>query len=223
MLKLEHVSFSYPNGEGKALDDISFEFEMGKCYCLEGPNGCGKSTLFRILLGLDFPDEGTYTAFGEEITAVKMKKPAFAAQLHRRIGFIFQNSEIQLFTGCVAEELAFGLEQMHLPEEKINEKVSRYLKRFDLEHLRSRAPFALSGGEKKRTALASVLIMEPEVLVMDEPLAGLDEEGMEWVTEFILEEKKPDRLMIVATHNRELADRIADVHVRMDKNHRIIG
>jgi cobalt/nickel transport system ATP-binding protein len=218
MLKLENVTFEYPGGH-KALQEVSVEFEMGKCYCVKGPNGSGKSTLFRILNGLSFPLSGHYYVDGEEITEQKLRDRKFAAAFHRKIGFVFQNPDIQLFTKTVEDEIAFGLYQLDLPESEVIEKTERYIEMLGLSDLRHRAPFSMSGGEKKRTALAAILAMEPPVLILDEPLSGLDDDGQIWFTDFLAGLKSPDRLIIFASHGHAPLNDLADETFQLDKTH----
>lgn len=219
-IELHNVSYHYPDGQ-PALKDIDLTLRSGNCYVLTGPNGCGKSSLFRILTGLSFPQSGTYTLDGVPITEKYLRDRANADAFHRRVGYLFQDTDAQLFTRSVEDEISFGLYQMGLPQEEINARTEQYLDRLSLSDLRARAPFNLSGGEKKRCALAAVLAMEPSVLIMDEPLSGLDEEGQDWITRTIRALKTPERLILIATHSGDLAASLADHTIVMDKTHRI--
>lgn len=218
-MELSQVSFAYPDGT-RALEGIDLAFDPGRCYVIQGPNGCGKSTLFRILNGLSFPTEGTYRFDGIPVTERYLKDKTNAHAFHRRIGYVLQNAEIQLFTASVEDEIAFGLYQTGLPEAEVNARTEKYMALLELSSFRKRAPWALSGGEKKRCALAAVLAMEPQVLVLDEPISMLDEDGQAWISDFLASLKKPDRLLIIATHNHAFAERLGDVQIAMDKTHR---
>ncbi len=220
MIRLENISYKYDSGI--VLDDISYEFQMGKCYSIIGPNGCGKSTLFRVLNGLSFPTKGRFIFDGTVIDERYLKDEQNAREFHRRIGYVFQDSEVQLFTRSVEDEIAFGLFQLGLDEKEVEERVEYYLELLEIEDLRYRAPFNLSGGEKKRVALAAIFAMKPEVLILDEPLAGLDEDGQKFITDFIIKQKSADKLIIISTHNRELAEAVSDEVVHMDKNHKFV-
>ena len=220
MIELKNVTYKYYDG-ALALDNINLNLEKGKCYCLTGPNGSGKSTLFRILNGLSFPTKGKYIFDGTEITEKYLHNKKNAVAFHSRIGYLFQNSETQLFTRSVEDEIAFGLYQLELPEDEVHKRTEHFLEALSLSDMRHRAPFNLSGGEKKRCALAAVLAMEPDVLILDEPLNGLDEDGEEFVLECIRNLKRPDRLIIVASHNSQFVEEISDETIRLDKDHHI--
>ncbi len=220
VMEFEKVNYSY--NAIPALRDFSYSFEMGKIYVIDGPNGSGKSTLFRIMTGLSFPDSGTYRFFGDEITEKYMKDKKKAFDFHRRQGFLFQNTELQLFTGSVEDEVLFGVSQLGLPMEEAKKRVEKYLEMFDIAELRERVPYNLSGGEKKRVALASIFAMEPEVVILDEPLSGLDEESQEAMKSFLRELKASDKLIIIATHHKELAAEMADERLSLNREHKII-
>jgi cobalt/nickel transport system ATP-binding protein len=220
MIELKNVTYKYYDGT-LALDNINLKLTAGKCYCLTGPNGSGKSTLFRILNGLSFPTKGKYIFDGTEITEKYLHNKKNAVAFHSRIGYLFQNSETQLFTRSVEDEIAFGLYQLELPEDEVHKRTEHFLEALSLSDMRHRAPFNLSGGEKKRCALAAVLAMEPDVLILDEPLNGLDEDGEKFVLECIRNLKSPDRLIIVASHNSQFVEEISDETIRLDKDHHI--
>lgn len=220
MIELKNITYKYNDGT-LALNNINLNLVAGKCYCLTGPNGSGKSTLFRILNGLSFPTNGKYLFDGTEITEKYLHNKKNAASFHSRIGYLFQNSETQLFTRSVEDEIAFGLYQLELPEDEVHKRTEHFLEALSLSDMRHRAPFNLSGGEKKRCALAAVLAMEPDVLILDEPLNGLDEDGEKFVLECIRNLKSPDRLIIVASHNSQFVEEISDETIRLDKDHHI--
>ena len=219
MIKLDNVCYAYDGLV--ALRHISLEINKGDTIVLQGTNGCGKSTLLKLMNGLIFAEEGEYYFDNELITQDKMKNSKFSKSFHKRIGFVFQNPDVQLFCNNVYEEIAFGPIQMGLSEEKTNKRVSDLLTLLNIEHIRDRAPYHLSGGEKKRVALASVLSMNPEVLVLDEPLAGLDKATQDWLLDFLQELQAAGKTLIISTHDDTLAHLLGDRIVYMNEDHTI--
>lgn len=217
MIRLNDVCFAYDGVP--VLRHISLSVAEGETLVLQGGNGCGKTTLLKLLNGLIFPEEGEYFFRGELITEKAMQDSTFAKAFHRQVGFVFQNPDAQLFCPSVEEEVAFGPRQMGLNEEEIGRRVSNLLSLLELERLRGRPPYHLSGGEKRKVSLACVLSMNPEVLVLDEPIAGLDEKTQSWLTEFLLALKLSGRTMVIATHNSQLADALADRIFRMEEQY----
>lgn len=219
MIECNNLCYAYDNYI--ALRHVTFSVSAGETVVLQGPNGCGKSTLLKILNGLLFPAEGTFRFQGNDITEKALKDKRFAKEFHQKIGFIFQDSSLQLFTGSVEEEIAFGPRQMGLPEEAVTQRVNDVLQLTGLTALRNRAPYHLSGGEKKKTAIACILSMNPEVLVLDEPLAGLDTKTQLWLVSFLKELQKAGKTLIISTHNNALAEELGHRFIRMNDDHTI--
>jgi cobalt/nickel transport system ATP-binding protein len=219
IIQLNEVCYAY---EGQiALRNVTLSIEKGKTVVLQGDNGCGKSTLLKLLNGLIFPEQGSYFFDGHKINEKNLKDNRFAKKFHQRMGFVFQNADVQLFCGSVEEEIDFGPRQMGLSEEEIERRREDVIRLLQIDHLRGRAPYHLSGGEKRKVAIACILSMNPQVLVLDEPLAGLDRKTQEWLTGFLLDLKAAGKTMVIATHNDELARLLADRIVYMNENHEI--
>lgn len=219
LFSLDNVCFAY---EGHiALRYITLDVARGETVVLQGSNGCGKSTLLKLLNGLVYAEEGTYRFDGDVIDEKSLKDNVFSKQFHQRVGFIFQNSDIQLFCGNVEEEISFGPRQMGLSEEEVKRRTDDVIGLLGIEDLRERAPYHLSGGEKRKVAIACILSMNPEALVLDEPLAGLDRKTQEWLVGFLLDLKKAGKTLIVSTHNDELAHTLADRLVVIGDDHSI--
>lgn len=219
MIELKDINYSYEGS--RALNNISLKIEKGQSVSLLGPNGSGKSTLLKLLNGLIFSDSGVYKFAGEEITEKKLKDTRFSKSFHQRIGFVFQNSETQLFCSNVYDEIAFGPRQMGMDEKTVAERVDDCLGLLKMTDFKSRQPYHLSGGEKKKVAIACVLALNPEVLVLDEPMNGLDPRTERWLAEFILNLNKAGKTIITSTHNLELVQEISQRAVLFDESHSI--
>lgn len=217
LIEFSDLCFAY--GAVPVLKHIDMHIHTGDCLVLMGDNGSGKSTLLRVLNGLEFPAQGTYRFDGAEVNPRSMKNSRFAKRLHQRMGFVFQESDHQLFCATVEDEIAFGPRQMGLSESDSMHRVNDVLALMDIEHLRKAPPFNLSGGEKKKVAIASVLSMNPDVYCFDEPLNGLDEKSRIWLLGFLKELKAAGKTLVIATHDRSLADELADYFVFMGTAH----
>jgi cobalt/nickel transport system ATP-binding protein len=220
IFELTGVHYAYR--DSTAIDGLSLTIERGQRMVLLGANGSGKSTLLRLLDGLYFPNRGDISAFGEPLSAQRMEDEEAAFAFRRRVGLVFQNADVQLFNPTVFDELAFGLLQLGLPRSEIRNRVETSLKNFSIEHLKDRAPHRLSGGEKKRVALASVLILEPEVLLLDEPTAALDPQSACEIVDFLMQARGSGRTVITATHDLDIVEDIADYCVVLQSG-RIAG
>jgi len=171
-IQIENLTVQY--GAQVALRDVTVNIPSGSLVGVLGPNGSGKSTLLRILDGLYFPQSGHVNAFAHTLDEAHLMDEEFAHAFRRRVAFVFQNPDIQLFNPSVFDEVAFGPLQMRWDKQTILQKVNDTLDQLEISHLRDRAPHRLSGGEKKRVAIASVLVLDPEVILLDEPTSGLD-------------------------------------------------
>ena len=157
-----------------ALDQVNLAVTAGESLAILGANGCGKSSLLKILDGLYFPDRGSITAFGKPLTEAAFLEDAFNFDFRRRVGLVFQDSDVQLFMPSVWDEVAFAPLQLGISQQQVKERVAAALAALQIEKLSDRPPHQLSNGEKKRVALASVLSLSPDVWLLDEPTTGLD-------------------------------------------------
>jgi cobalt/nickel transport system ATP-binding protein len=206
-----------------ALDGVTFDVTRGEKLAFLGANGCGKSTLLKILDGLLFPTAGTVRAFGEAVTEDTMEDEQFSTAFRSRVGFVFQNSDAQVFSPTVREEVAFGCLQLGMTQEETLTRTADVLAMLDITELADRAPFQLSGGQKKKVAIASVLVMNPDVLLFDEPTAALDPRTQQWLTELIVELNDAGKTIVLATHDFAALDVLADRALVFAENHTIVA
>lgn len=218
----DEVSYSYLD-RFTALDRVSLTVRAGERVALLGANGCGKSTLLKLLDGLIFPTSGEFTAFGHPVTEDTLEDEQFSQAFRSRVGFVFQNSDAQVFSPTVREEVAFGPLQLGLTPEQAETRVRETLTMLDIADLADRAPFQLSGGQKKRVAIAGVLAVGPEVLLFDEPTAALDPRSQYWLTDLIEQLGAAGKTIVHATHDLGVLPRIADRCLVFSEDHRIIA
>ena len=199
-------------GNISALHNVSFMVPRNTRIAIIGPNGAGKSTLFKHLNGVLKPTSGTVFVRGEAITKENLK------EVRKTVGLVFQNPDDQIFSPTVEQDIAFGPTNMGLDEETVKHRVYEALKTMGLEDYRTRVPHNLSGGEKKRVAIAGIIAMEPQVLVLDEPTAGLDPQGIKEITSFIRNFSETYGMTVIfSTHSLSLTAEMADYIYVMNK------
>ena len=208
LFDLREVSFDY---EGiAALRGLSLAIDQGERLALVGANGSGKSTLLRLLDALCFPSAGKIVFDGQKLSTQRLQDDGFALPFRRRVGLVFQNPDVQLFNPTVFDEIAFAPLQLRWTKEELLARVGATLELMGISHLRDRPPYRLSGGEKKRVALASVIVLEPDVLLLDEPTATLDPRSQSQIIDLIQRWKGSAHTIVTATHQLEIVEDIAD-------------
>lgn len=215
MIELREIT--YKNEEKVVLNDITFSINEKEKVVLLGINGVGKSTLLKILNGLIFPQEGIYLYKGEKLDEKKLKDKSFNKKFRKEVVMLFQNPDIMLFNPTVYDEIAFGLRQFDF--DKIDERVNYWADIFGISKYLNKSPFDLSGGEKQKVCLASILAIEPKVLLLDEPTSNLDPKTTGWLIDFLNE---LSITMIITTHNLSMAGELADRTVVLGENHRVL-
>lgn len=222
LLELDDVHFAYAGGI-PALEGLTLGIAPGERLAILGANGCGKSTMLRILAGLLFPQKGAYRAFGREIDERALSRDPFGMYFRKEVGIVFQNADAQLFNPTVADEIAFGPLQMNDPPEEVERRVRETLDRFGIGGLAERPPYALSGGEKKKVAAACVLVMEPQVLLLDEPTAGLDPRSSRALVDLVVEAQERGTTVVTATHDLHIVSEIASRVVVIGEDRRVLA
>ncbi|HEY5173954.1 MAG TPA: ABC transporter ATP-binding protein [Terriglobales bacterium] len=207
VFELRDVYFEYDGIP--ALHGLSVQIAEGESVALLGANGSGKSTLLRILDALCFPSRGQVSFGGQPLTGEALQQEKFALSFRRRVALVFQNPDVQLFNPTVFDEVAFGPLQMQWSKEQVLSRVTATMELMGIAHLRDRPPYRLSGGEKKRVALASVIVLDPDVLLLDEPTSTLDPRSQSQVIDLIQGWKGSSKTVIAATHQLEIVEDIA--------------
>lgn len=196
MISVENVCFSYPSGP-EVLHNLNLRINDGEFVAVMGENGAGKTTLVKMFNGLLKPVQGRVLVDGVET------REKSVAQLSRNVGLIFQNPDHQLFAETVSEELAFSLRNFGFKEEVVKHQVTNLLTALDLERYATSSPFVLSGGERKRVALAAILVWDPKHVIMDEPTIGQDYMQKDRLRNFIMQLESQEKTVVIVTHDVE--------------------
>jgi cobalt/nickel transport system ATP-binding protein len=215
MIELDRLGYDFDRRA--VLDDISFSVTPGEKVVLLGVNGSGKSTLLKILNGLIVPARGCWRYKGREITSRAMKDKDFSRTFRREAVLLFQSPEAMIFNPTVFDEIAFGPRQLGL--EDLEDRVNHWAARVGVEKFLKRPPFELSGGEKQKVCLAALLVLEPQLLLLDEPTANLDPRSTGWLVDFL---QDLDVTTLVTTHNLSLGSELGERTLVLSEEHRLI-
>lgn len=220
VFEVHNVSYAYDDNH-TALENIDLTVRQGESLVILGANGSGKSTLLKLLDGLYFPNHGEIAAFGEPLTEERLRDDAVNFAFRRRVGLVFQDTDVQLFCASVLDEVAFAPLQLGFDHDEVKRRVDAALEALRIEKLYDRAPHRLSGGEKRRVALASLLSLNPEVWLLDEPTIGLDPRSQSWLVDFVLRLRQENKTVITATHDLAFAQKFATNISVFDENHHL--
>jgi|BioPla2DNA2_1021312.scaffolds.fasta_scaffold13036_5 cobalt/nickel transport system ATP-binding protein len=199
VIETKDVSYKYPDGT-LALEKVNFQAPKGKIIALLGPNGAGKSTLFLHFNGILRPSSGTVLVNEKPLDYAKKS----LMRVRQKVGIVFQNPDDQLFAPTVAEDVAFGPLNIGLEQDEVEKRVDESLKRVGMEGYGNKPPHHLSGGEKKRVAIAGILAMRPEIMVLDEPTSGLDPKGASQILRILYQLNKEGMSIVISTHDVDL-------------------
>ena len=207
IITLKNIDYSY-YGKIPALKNINLSVKKGEMVAIIGLNGSGKSTLLHIINALIFPDSGELFFKGNPVSEKSLANKSFGNELRMSMGFIFQNPEIQLFCPTVFDELLFAPLQLNIPLEAAEERASQTLSFLGIEYLKDRSVLMLSGGEKKKVAIGSVLTMNPDILLIDEPLSSLDPKTQTFFIDLLLQLNNGGKTIVFTTHHLDLIDHL---------------
>jgi len=220
ILSLEGITYSYHN-KFQALSDINLTIKEGARFAVIGANGTGKSTLLQIMSGLVHQTEGKLFFRGNEISEQSLRNKSFLKFFRERVGYVFQDSDVQLFCPTVLDELLYGPLQLELNESEAMDRAHEVMNMLNIESLKDRPSYMLSGGEKKRVAIGSVLTMNPEVMLFDEPTNGLDPRTQVFLVELILALSEAGKTVVLTTHDLSLVAELKTEVALLSEDHKI--
>jgi len=221
IIKLEQVSYRYYE-RIPALDRISLSIDTGDLFAVIGSNGSGKSTLLQIIGGLLHPGLGNVFFRNRLVTEKTLRDKSFLKFFRERVGFVFQDADVQLFCPTVLDELLYGPLQLDLDEKAALARAEEVMQMLKIEDLRERPSYMLSGGEKKRVAIGAVLTMNPEVLLFDEPTNGLDPKTQVFLLELLLALNEAGKTIIISTHDLSLVGEMQAKVAVLSEEHRLV-
>ncbi len=220
MIRLQGISFSYYD-QIPALSEIDLEVVDGDNLAIIGANGSGKSTLLQIMGGLRYPSAGRFLFREAEVSEKSLRNKGSLKSFRKSVGYVFQDSDVQLFCPTVLDELLYGPLQLDLDEKDALDRAFEVMQMLNIEPLKNRPSYMLSGGEKKKVAIASVLTMNPEVLLLDEPTNGLDPKTQCFLVELMFALKDAGKTLVVATHDLSLVGELQARVALLSEEHRI--
>lgn len=217
-----NLSYRYPGGVA-ALQSVNFNIHSGELVALVGANGSGKSTILKLMDALLFPSEGELQAFGQPLSEKLLRDRQWVYDFRRRVGLVFQDADVQLFSPTVWDEVAFGPLQLKIPHDEVVSRCNESLEMLNISHLKERPPHLLSGGEKKKVSLASVLSLRPAVLLLDEPTTGLDPRSQGRLIDFLLQWSTRGNSLVFSTQDMDMVEEIATRVLVLGPEHDIIA
>ncbi|MBU0502765.1 MAG: ABC transporter ATP-binding protein [Candidatus Omnitrophota bacterium] len=222
IFELNEVKFSYLD-KFPALCGIDIDIKKGEKIAVIGANGSGKSTFLQILDALSFPNKGSVKFLGRELKEGSFDDPEFSDYFRKTVGMVFQNPDVQLFCPTVGEDIVFGPLQLGISRPEIKKRFEELTSLLNIKDLLDRQPHSLSIGEKRKVAIASTLMINPDVLLLDEPTAGLDPLTTRHIIDFLLQANAEGKTIITSTHDLHIVEEISDMVYVFSQEKRIAG
>ena len=220
IIQIDDVSYAYHDNI-PALSRVSMGIPEGEIFAVIGSNGCGKSTLLHIMNGLIYPPSGRVYFQGKEVSEGSLRDRTFLKYFRSSVGYVFQDSDVHLFCPTVFDELMFGPLQLGLCREEASGRVREIMAMLEISHLQERSSYMLSGGEKKRVAIGSILTMNPRLLLLDEPMNGLDPRTKSFLIELMILLNEAGKTLVIATHDLSLISELRCRVAVLSEDHRV--